>query len=295
MLQVKSLHECGDLMPHYVELIDAVFLAEKSRSGSITSRFPRVFREQNRSGLYVALLDNSVVGSVATSDLTVQRIGCSVQVKMLGLVGVRREYRGRGVGGVLLRSVTKFLRERSDLSVLWTTIPQFYATEGWSSFDEGVVGTWRRSGPCGTVLQAERPWHRVCSIEEIRREYLVELTVRSAEDYRTVPPAVDDVWCLLAGDGKKLQAYALVGERGDTGIVYELVGDRQYFGELWGRVQQRFSCVYVNDLRGSSSYQWFVENAEVEWRRQDLGMWLGCDVAQLSRCPPPHVPFFDRI
>lgn len=295
MLQVKSLLECGELLPHYAELIDAVFLADKSRGGSMIARFPSVFRERNWGGLYVALLGDCVVGTVATRDLIVHRIGGSLQVKMVGLVGVRREYRGQGVGGLLLRSITECFRQRSDVCVLWTTIPTFYAAEGWISFDEGVVGTWRRSGPCGTVLQAERPWDWFSSIEGIRREYLAELTVRSALDYRTVPPAVDDVWCLMAGDGRTLQAYALVGERGDTGIVYELVGGQRHFGELWERVQQRFSCVFVNDSRGSSSHQWFVENTELEWRSQDLGMWLGGDVGQLSRCPPPHVPFFDRI
>lgn len=295
MLQIGTLQQYRSLLPEYTNLVDAVFLAEKCRTGTMVDRFPGVFLPENLKNLYVAMVDGVVAGTLAVKDMIVRRGQDHVRVRMVGLVAVKKENRGQGIGRQLLRAVTTDLQVQAGLCVLWTTVPAFYAAAGWVGSDEGVVGEWHRTGACEQLLDARPVVDCVARIEQIRQTSLSETTVRRPVDYVTVPPAVDAVWCLMAGDACGEQAYALVGERGDTGVVYEIVGNAGCFGQLWHRVRRRFSAVCVNDSDGSASHRWWLRNSNVEWRRQNLGMWLGLDREQMSCWPPPQIPFFDRI
>lgn len=295
MLQIQKLQHDRSSLAEFVSLVDTVFLLGKSRCGSLVSRFPGVFLPENLSNLYAAVLDRGVVGTLATKDVVVRQGQIRTIVRMVGLVAVKNEHRGRGIGRRLLRAAMDDLRRKERLSVLWTTLPAFYAAEGWVSSDDGVVGEWQRSGVCNDFSNALPAIECVDTMEAIRQTWLTDLTTREVIDYRKVPPAVDSVWCVVAGNLREPQAYALVGERGNTGIIYELIGDQRHFEELWSRVCRRFSAVFVNDCAGSASYQWCLQHCDMTWRRQELGMWFRVGGEIGDRRQLPYVPFFDRI
>ncbi|MCX7386127.1 MAG: GNAT family N-acetyltransferase [Planctomycetales bacterium] len=297
MVAIRTVQESGQgSLIAFLELVDGVFLKEKSRSGSLLERYPQLFHEDNHRNLYAAWQGRRLIGTTAIKEFNGNLAGRLVHGAMVGLVGVHPDFRRMGIGRKLIASVSNSLASRNlDFSVLWTTSPTFYSPIGWSSGDCGAYGTLSNSQQPGYSLTASRLSESVQEIEQVRRVWQTMCLSRSAIDYDVVPTGVDCVYCLRVGRSSFHSAYTIFGCNGNTGVVYELVGNPDYFDELWNEITGRFAKIYVNDWEGSLSYDWLLRNTPLTWKRQSLSMWMAFDESWKSNQQAICIPYYDRI
>jgi len=297
MVEVRTVEECGGTcLQGFVDLVDHVFIRDRSRSGSMLNRYPGLFRAENWRNLFTAWGDGQLIGTAAVKEIAGAINGRAVHGSMVGLVAVRSEFRSRGFGAALIERVSHILASRSlDFSVLWTTSPGFYASIGWSPWDRGVFGQLNNSHWSGNSLAALKLSEWLQEIERVRRIWQPMHFSRTELDYSAVPASVDEVTCVSAFSNDGCDAYAIVGLKGNTGSVYEIVGSPRCYQELWDKLVARFSVVYVNDWEGSPSYEWMCRNTQLVWNRQSLAMWMTSEQPCETTIRSMHIPYFDRI
>lgn len=132
-------------------------------------------------------------------------------------------------------------------------------------------------------------------LERIRQSLLVTATLRRPEDYRQIPIPSERVavlWCENQGQA----AYAMLGNVGETGFLYELVGDAACFSALWREACCNCRRIFINDQIGSASSRWLADHANINWKNKNLAMWLPLsnrvDVSCLGQW---YISYFDRI
>ncbi|MBL8809324.1 MAG: GNAT family N-acetyltransferase, partial [Planctomycetaceae bacterium] len=244
--------------------------------------------------LFVASVGKSIIGIAATREIRVAIKGLQLCGAMIGLVGIHCAVRHRGLGKILISRISEEIRARAlDFAVLWTTSPNFYRQHGWNPVDTGVLGYLALPKPQEVCEIAESPKDLFDEIESTRKQWAFVTVSRRLIDYETTPASVDRVVCIRVGNRPNVSAYAIVGIRGYTGFVYEMIGNPVCFGKLWSRISGRFSELYVNDCPEASSYEWITSNTSLRWQSQNLAAWLS-DENGLSS-PMPYIPFFDRI
>jgi GNAT superfamily N-acetyltransferase len=297
MVEIRTLEQCDQsCLQQYIELVDQVFIRDRFRSGSMLYRYPGLFVAENWRNLFTTWHNHRLIGTAAVKEVVGTLRGFAGRGAMVGLVAVQPEFRGRGFGAALISTVSNTLASRDlDFSVLWTTSPDFYASSGWFPSDCGLFGQLENSG----WLECSPPTQRVSDcleeIERIRKLWQPMNLVRTELDYSAVPPSVDGLTCFTAGGADGCVAYAMVGVRGKTGSVYEVVGDSEFYPDLWDQIAAHFSIIYVNDWEGSTSFEWLRRNTRLVWKRQSLAMWMIRENPSMPGVGAMHIPYFDRI
>ena len=297
MVEVRTIEESGETcLQGFVDLVDQVFVRDRSRSGSMLNRYPGLFPAENWRNLFTAWYDGQLIGTAAAKEISGAINGCAVHGAMVGLVAVRPEFRGRGFVAKLITTVSHVLASRSlDFSVLWTTAPGFYASTGWFPSDLGVFGQLKNANWSECPLATPSLSESLKEIERVRKIWQPMHFSRNELDYSAVPASVDRVTCLRAFNDDGDEAYAIVGIKENIGSVYEIVGSRQCYQELWDEIVSRFSVVYVNDWEGSPSFEWMCRNTQLVWNRQSLAMWMISKQPSETTTMSMHIPYFDRI
>jgi len=295
-IEIKSLLECGDeCLTDFVKLVDDVFLRTKSRTGSMLQRYPALFLKENHGNLYTAWSDDKLAGAIAVKKFGLKVESHDLKGAMVGVVCVNPDFRRNGIGSDLVEHVTRKVSSESlDFSVLWTTLPEFYAKHGWGSSDRGLIGELvGRNSKLEKLdaLELQDCWE---SIERIRLQRENLSVSRTMHDYLVVPGSVGKVYAIVDGDlATDQSAYAILGVQETTGIVYEMVGNQQQFQAVWKKIESSFERIFVNDSRDSDSNSWLTENTSLEWKPQNQAMWIGhSEHAPISDL---HIPYFDRI
>lgn len=298
---VANVEHCRlDELPKLLALLDDEFVFAKGRQVSLAKRFPQVFCETNLNNIYVTYVDGLLCSAVAIKRFAWVVEGQTWQGAMVGMVCTRPEYRGRGLASPIMRTIESDLSKAGvDFTVLWTTIPSFYQCLGWFLDDRGVFGRVElpqsiecsRPAVVRTLTDDVIRW-----INVVHSRRVPERVVRSELDYRVVPLPAFSVDTFIVDETAELQGYALVGRSMQTGYVYEMVGHSDVFDRLWYAIDNRYSKVYVNDRRDSSSAEWLDKEAKVSWKPQRLAMWLPLSPeAKEKQVGRWYIPYLDRI
>jgi len=288
-------------------LLDNEFIFGKGRKVSLANRFPSAFCAANAANIFLAMEGVQIVSACMAKRFEWLIQGKAWRGAMIGAVYTDPQRRGQGHGGKLLQWGTQQLREADvQFGVLWTTQHAFYARLGWTAADTGVLGSSQgeegasaacpppesiRSMPL--ALSDER------KIDMLRQRWLDAFVRREPLDYHQVPVPAEDVDVLLWMQGRDPAAYALVGRKGDTGIVYEMVGDadgQDAFAALWSAIRARYRNIVINDRAGSPAQAWLARQPGLTWENKALAMWRplahGPEMAEMAQW---HIPYFDRI
>jgi len=286
----------GRSLASFIDLADEVFLREKKRSGSVLIRYPNLFQPENFRNLYTVWCGDELAGVTAIREFECSIRDTTLRGAMVGLVAVRKQYRGQGIGCQMMERVTTIIRQRAiNFAVLWATSPAFYAAHGWVPHDIGLYGDLAHPSPKSNSSLVPSPsavWYSV----EARRLNNEGLSIRRTFlDYCVTPSGVEKVLCFRSQNDVNKGAYAIVGVRGETGVLYEMIGDTAYFAEIWEAVSSQFSSISVNDHSGSISHKWLKSYTALQWHPQTLSLWLRCNNEVNYDISSLHIPYFDRI
>lgn len=292
---IVTAHECDShATAVLLKMLDHEFLHSRLCCGTLAMRYPHVLGQQNADNIYLAWNGNELAGSVIVRKFDWFADQRTWKGAMLGLVCVAPHLRGQGVGTMLVKHVVQRLeRPPVDFAVLWTTLPSFYARLGWIGSDRGVLGTLQRAATTslGVPPEAQVDWQ---TLESVRATWLPMRVLRTSLDYRIVPNSARHVYHVSVSTATDQMAYALLGDAGTTGIVYEMVGHPTLFDRLWENVTYREMC--VNDVQGSTSHDWLLGHTRMKWQTQLQTMWLRLsDEVNTAQFGSWYIPYFDRI
>lgn len=284
-----------------VPQLDQQFVFGKGRRISLAQRFPAVYCAENAGNLFVLEENGEILSSLACKRFEWLHDGGQWRGAMIGAVYTRPARRGEGLASRLLDYSIKSLRDSgTDFAVLWTDQPAFYARLDWVSADRGVLGEFAgapaTAEPRSSVASMPAQSADAASIERIRRRWCDCLTSRGTGDYRQLPPPAETVDVFAWNAASDEAAYALVGNHGDTSILYELIGHPGGFPSLWHEVCRSRRRILANDASGSPSHQWLAQNTRLVWQPKPLAMWRPLSAqADMSRVAHWYIPYFDRI
>lgn len=285
-----------DLLIH---LLDEEFVFGKGRTISLRQRFPTVFCRDNLHNIIICTDGEVIASALAMRQFDWQEGDEIFRGAMIGAVYTRPAQREEGLAGRLLATAEMRLREGgADFGVLWAVQQSFYARHGWVAADCSVLGEIdsallapETSGDV-TLLPVEASASR---LEDIRQNWLNAMTLRCPEDYRQLPLPAESMKVLWKEDQGKA-AYALLGSNGETGFLYELIGDDNSFPALWQEACRTHQRIFVNDQADSPSSRWLTAHAGVSWKNKRLAMWLPLSGrVDMRRFGQWHIPYFDRI
>lgn len=279
--------------------LDLEFVASRGRGISLRIRYPRIFSPNSGDEIWLAR------GQVAWVSCLVLRRFCHLagarmlRGAMIGLVYTRREARGRGLAAKLLAEVANRLaREDLDFAVLWSGIPSFYQRLGWIPADRSCSGRGERPAGMASHGSAAFPVSGIDveRLEELRAQWCPQRVQRGKPDYLTTPLPADSVELFAHRLDQAVGAYALVGRKGQTGYVYEMIGSEIGILRLWEQISAAFCHLQINDAVGTASHHALKERADIIWSRQDLALWhpLRLDAAGIIE-RGLQIPWLDRI
>jgi predicted N-acetyltransferase YhbS len=284
-----------------LSLLDREFVFGKNRSISLALRFPTVFCPANAANIFLCEENGVILSTLAVKYFDWKEHGRIWRGAMIGAVYTDPRRRGAGFGRRLLKYAANTLREDGvDFAVLWTAQPAFYARLGWMGVDSGLLGELDGAGVERVSIEGVGTSPAMSAdlqqVEEIRQQWLASTTVRLTDDYRQLPLPATAVDVLLWGGETATAAYALIGNAGEVGIVYEMVGHADGFHPILSQALQRYPRIVVNDSAGSDSQRWLDRLGVSKWQEKCLAMWLPMSeevtIAQLSQW---YIPYFDRI
>lgn len=282
-------------------LLDEEFVSGRGRRLSFRQRFPTVYCPGNAGNILLAESDGMIVSALAIKYFDWLDNGEFFRGAMLGAVCTHPLRRNEGWASRLLAFAKERMQQHSaDFGVLWTTTPAIYTRAGWMASDCGLLGELAEPAHCNTSpnITATAPVETADFqlIESIRKKWLATLTMRHADDYRHLPPPAERITLLCHDENTERTGYALAGQNGETGIIYEMAGHPDSFPPLWNTLCSQHRHILVNDRPGSPSHRWLVQNAPVVWHGKPLAMWLPLSrKADPARIPAWYIPYFDRI
>lgn len=290
-----EIYRCAvDARSDLAPLIDRVFVESKGRSRSMKVSFPNLYFADIADNVYIACRNGVLLGATTVRKFDWWTGGGTLKGAMIGLVCTDEAARGLGVASRILEAISCDLeKEGADFGVLWTTIHGFYERLGWKLCDVGGGGRLELSGPtrCSAVQPVALGEQVYRSLEAIRERFAPERVIRASIDYRVVPPSVNHVELYQSGD-----CYALVGNRGLSAYLYEMVGDPTGFMRLIMSVASRYEEVYVNENPQSPFGRWLTEWSPTVLGEQQQTMWrqftARCGAENFCRW---YIPYFDRI
>jgi len=282
-----------------IPLLDEAFVFGKGRTISLQLRFPTVFCHNNLHNILLCMDGETIASALAMRQFDWREDDEIFRGAMIGAVYTHPARRREGLASRLLAAATLLLRENEvDFGVLWTGQPSFYARLGWVAADCSVLGEVEPDSsmlepPAGVArlaVEASAP-----RLEDIRQRRLNLMTLRRPMDYRQLPLPAASVEVLWR-ENRQEAAYALLGSSGNTGFLYELLGDTSCFPALWREACRDRQRVFINDQADSLSYRWLTDHAGVSWKNKSLAMWLPLSKRlDMPRLGKWHIPYFDRI
>lgn len=289
-----------DELDQLIRLLDEEFIIGKGRTISLRRRFSKVFGHDNLHNILVCMVADEIAAALALFPFDWRDRSAVFRGAMIGAVYTHPIRRKQGLASRLLEAAAMQMQEQNiDFGVLWTGQPAFYARLGWQSADNSVLGEIEMTTPvdaaASRTVSTKQADEAVTLLEGIRRRAFNATTLRRIEDYRQLPvPAtnLNVLWC----QDRSREAYALLGNNGETGVLYEMVGDIDCFSVLWQEACRGRRRVVINDQAESVACRWLTNHAGITWQRKNLAMWL-----PISKCVEPsqfwqwHIPYFDRI
>jgi predicted N-acetyltransferase YhbS len=235
-----------------LKLIDDEFVFGKGRSISLAERLPDAYGKTNSAGIFCALHNNFVIGTVVTKHIHVRIDQQSISGYMMGGIATKKDFRRQGVATQLYHYVEKMLA-RENFFVLWTGIPDFYYRMGWKKCGTGIFGEIQSPN---SDSEADTCW----TLAKINREkeFLIINALREQSGYATLLPEngmryanlplpVGNCDVVAARDeNSDAKAYVAYGYLDDIAYVYELAGNDLALGYIMNDLCKRFSKVYVN-------------------------------------------------
>jgi len=107
-----------------VALVNGIFRPDGSQD--IRSDYPLVYREQNLPNIRLIRVDGRIVAEVPFIPWTVVHEGCRFTIGVISPTATHVDHRHRGYGLRCLNSCVEcMVRQKIDLSVLWTEVPTF--------------------------------------------------------------------------------------------------------------------------------------------------------------------------
>lgn len=295
-----DIHSCRpeELEP-LIHLLDEEFIFGKGRSISLQRRFPAVYCSNNLTNIFLCTDGEAIVSALAMRYFDWREGSEIFRGAMIGAVYTQPARRGQGLASRLLATAAVQLRENNiDFAVLWTGQPSFYSRLGWVAADCSLLGTilTNNSAMASSDAVTRMPISAGASLAEtIRQCTLNSMAVRHPEDYQQLPLPAERV-VFLWQKNQDRAAYALIGSNGETGFLYELVGDISCFPELWREICRGHRRIFINDQAGSPSYRWLAEHTDAHWENKNLAMWLPLSKqVNIVRLGQWHIPYFDRI
>ena len=286
-LQVSLLEPAA--RPDVIALFDREFIFSRGRTISLAQRFSDIF---SSGDCFVAAgkLEDQLVSALTVRAFTWVDGEREWRGAMIGLVCTKLQYRGRGYAGQLLTAAEGHCRALGhDFAVLWAANPAIYQALGWIAADRGMLGTRRMpsgGAPPDPSATHETPIFRIHALHEARGSPRVR---RQLANYRHLLPPAERLLFFLEGN-----SFALGGQHGRAGYVYELAGHCADMPRLWNSVAANFDDFYVNVERDSTAHCWLRTHTPLEWKAQALTMWksMRSDRVPFQRW---YIPVMDRI
>jgi len=281
--------------------LDREFVFGKGRRVSLAQRFPAVYTAENCTNIFLLADDDQVVSALACKQFDWVCSGARWRGAMIGAVHTHEELRGHGFASRLIEGAVNGLRIAGvEFAVLWTASPAFYERLGWVSADCGALGELSQAqfpaAPPGGAVKIPLGAADFSYIEGIRQRWCDCRAPRRADDYRQLPVPAESVDLLKSGDGIDHAAYALVGNAGETGILYEMIGHPDGFPVLWPDICRGYRRLLANDAIDSASYRWLCQGSGLAWSPKPLAMWLPMSASTKSAYAANwYIPYFDRI
>ena len=295
--RVAQPKDLGRLHP----VLDHEFIVSKGRKTSIAQRYPSTFCTANAENIFLAEDDGEIVSTFLCKRFTWQQAGKKWQGAMIGAVYADPKRRAQGIGSSLLQWGVQALTDAGmDFAVLWTTQPEFYERMGWNAADVGVLGNCSSGAGVGETLDSIKilplPMSNNREIDDIRVQCLDNYVQRQVLDYSQQPIPAESVDVLFWSDDGESSSYALLGQVGATGILYEMVGSENGFADLWEMIRRRHKKIVINDSVNSASYNWLSQHADIAWEEKKLAMWLPLSKElNISAISQWYISYFDRI
>lgn len=291
----------GADLERLLPMLDQQFVFGRGRQHSLRVRFPSVYCAENAHNVFLGLDGDAIL-----SALTIRRFDWldnerAWQGAMAGAVWTDPARRGAGYASRTLGWAMERLREGgADFCVLWTAQPAFYARLGWTLGDRGLLGEidgMENFGvPQGGVAAMPAAAVDTGWLEQIRTRFSGSGMPRGERDYRQIPLPAESVEAIVREWDARRSGYALIGRVGETGIVYEMIGDEECFPALWMEMVRRYRHLLVNDCEGSPSHAWLSQHTGIQWQRKPLAMWRPLSDEMSKRDMPGwYLPYFDRI
>jgi GNAT superfamily N-acetyltransferase len=274
-------------METLIAALDNEFIHSRGRQLSLAQRFSALWRTPER--FLVMRDDERIVSALAMREfrwITPER---SWNAVMIGMIWTHPASRGRGCSTQLLRAAADKVRSAGcDFAVLWTTSPAIYSRLGWIALDCGCLA--RSMGTPGTASGETLDERSIARIEALREGLAGERVERGRDAYCRLLPPAERLDVFLEPHG-----YAIAGVKGTTAFVLDLAAAEEALPQLWKRMQSSYQELYVNERLGSSAERWLSGHAGLEFREQQLAVWLplakDMQEAQLRRW---YIPFIDR-
>jgi hypothetical protein len=289
-----------DELSFLLEQLDQEFIFSKKRCLSLSKRFPNTLSEENIEHMRVAMSDGVMCGAYVIRLFNWVTGEHSWHGAMVGMVWVDQLLRGKGIGAQLMVSATRFLHEKEvDFGVLWTGRHAFYERAGWVLSDRSLFGEVVKNTDqeyigavaCRHLTSIDPSW-----LEDLRCRRSVCRVMRSTLDYCTVPIPADRVFCFSAKADDGSEGFALVGEQGSTGYLYEMVASPVLWAPIWTSVVGHFVRLFVNGYLGDPFSQWLGEKGYVVWHPQNKTMWFNVSARiNNSTLNNWHISYFDWI
>ena len=278
--------------PVLLAALDATFVTERGRTGSLASRFPNAMGQTAFSNTLVLRTGEEISSCCVMREFDWITPDAQWRGAMIGMVYTRAATRGRGYAAqVLSHAITQLHAKGVDFAVLWSGLDHYYENLGWMRHDRGIIGVLNVTLP---PALSRHPLPTFAQLNHLQREHQTQRVQRDAADWTVTPlPAhtTETAWAMADED-----AYALFGLNGETRYVYEVVGKPESFPMLWHQISAGARQVYVNDVVGSAWHRWLIANTAMQFKDQALAHWrLLSPRAHQARWRGWHIPWFDRI
>lgn len=275
--------------------LDEEFIFSRGRRVGIEARFPEAMRSE-QSVLLCARTGHGIIGGLLLRffEWTGADSLRAHRGAMIGLVWTDAEHRAQGIATSLMKSAAREARQKGcEFAVLWTAQPAFYARLGWIGADCGMLGALETGGEWAKTAAPLESYDcgDITRLESLRMMQPGRRVGASALRFETLlPPATQSEVLLENG------SYAVTGNLGDTGYVYEIGGTQDGMPRIWSILRARYRRLYLNVPKGAAAHRMLAADPAIHWREQQLAMWLPlADDARGYPYDEWYVPFLDRI
>jgi len=127
-----EIWELGELLDFLV----SIFKLESSKNLKVGSEYAHIisFAINNSKNLRIVKHNGEIVGHVGIYPILVKVGELGLKVGTIFGVATKLEYRNKGIAkSLLMDAIEKMKKEKYDLSILWTSIPEFYRKLGWEN------------------------------------------------------------------------------------------------------------------------------------------------------------------